>query len=114
VEIPSYHSLPTLLCVANDAKRCTVLYAPARILELGLAIDVAANLLRNGLQVYLTGSVAECQSRVVASLWSWREGERTNGVFPIAPTKPSTERVVKPLEKAFVLSPDSIVGRQKW
>jgi hypothetical protein len=31
-----------LLCVRNDAERCTVLDAPARVLEFGLAVDMVA------------------------------------------------------------------------
>jgi hypothetical protein len=82
------------LRIRDEAERSTVLYAPARVLELGLAVDVAARALRDRLQVYLYPSSAVVQAS--------RTSARTSGVFPIAPVRPVTGLEVKLRASALV------------
>lgn len=50
-----------------------------------------------------------CSIRSQTTMQQWLLSPLTRGVFPTAPTKPSTARVVKPRARAFVRIAESMV-----
>ena len=86
----------------DDTERSTVLYATARVLELCLANNIAARLLRPFVEANLV--VAGVRSAILTCASSL-----TRGVLPTAPTKPSTARVVNPRARVFASTDGDMV-----